>query len=108
MSNMMTGALMPRYINNWDEAASHLGAAERVLVIGCSGSGKSTLSRNLSERLGLPHLAMDREFFWLPGWRLRPRHEMLALISKAAAGEKWIMDGTGPKTLPSGCRGRIW
>ena len=90
---------MPRYVNG-EEAASHLGNAQRILVIGCSGSGKSTLSRQLSERLDLPHLAMDREFFWLPGWKLRPRQEMLALISKAAAGERWIMDGTGPKTLP--------
>ncbi len=91
---------MPRYIRDWDEAALQLCAAERVLVVGCSGSGKSTLSRALSERLGLPHLAMDREFFWLPGWQLRPRQEMLALISRAVAGERWIMDGTGPKTLP--------
>ena len=91
---------MPRNMSNWDGAASHLKNAQRILVIGCSGSGKSTLSRQLSEQFGLPHLAMDREFFWLPGWRLRPRQEMLALISKAAAGERWIMDGTSPKTLP--------
>ncbi|WP_077961420.1 AAA family ATPase [Ensifer adhaerens] len=91
---------MPRYISNGEEAALHLKSAQRILVVGCSGSGKSTLSRQLSERFGLPHLPMDREFFWLPGWRLRPRLEMLALISKAAAGERWIMDGTSPKTLP--------
>lgn len=95
-----TGAPMPRYLTNCEEAARHLAAAQRLLVVGCSGSGKSTLSRQLSERLGLPHLAMDREFFWLPGWQLRPRQEMLAMISKAVAGEKWIIDGTGPKTLP--------
>ncbi|NRQ14478.1 hypothetical protein [Ensifer sesbaniae] len=65
---------MPRFMNG-EEAASHLGNAQRILVIGCSGSGKSTLSRQLSERLDLPHLAMDREFFWMPGWKLRPRRD---------------------------------
>ncbi len=36
---------MPRCMSNWDEAATHLKNAQRILVIGCSGSGKSTLSR---------------------------------------------------------------
>lgn len=55
-----------------DEAAVRLRRAERVLVIGCSGSGKSTLARRLSGTLGLRHVPMDREIFWMPGWRMRP------------------------------------
>lgn len=71
----------------------------RVIVIGCSGSGKSTLSARLSNVLGLPHLSMDREFFWLPGWKLRERGEIRRMIAGAVAGERWIMDGNSAGTL---------
>ena len=32
----------------------------KILLIGCSGSGKSTLTRELSEKLNLPTLHLDR------------------------------------------------
>lgn len=74
-------------------------SARRILVVGCSGAGKSTLSRQLSERRDLPHISMDREFFWLPGWKLRDRREIRRMIGEAVAGESWIMDGNSPGTL---------
>lgn len=82
-----------------EEAAARLGTAERVLVIGCSGSGKSTLSRRLGESLGLPCVSMDREVFWMPGWRMRPRAEALDRLREIVARERWIIDGTSPGTL---------
>ncbi|NNH59252.1 AAA family ATPase [Rhizobium laguerreae] len=69
--------------------------ADRILVIGCPGSGKSTLAKRLSRTLGLGYISMDRDFYWLPGWRKRPRDEIDRLIAKAVAEERWIMDGTG-------------
>ncbi|WP_411035556.1 AAA family ATPase [Shinella sp. BYT-45] len=83
-----------------EEAAQRLKTAERVLVIGCSGSGKSTLAQKLAARLGLPYVSMDREIFWLPGWQMRPRAEALARLQEIVAGERWIIDGTSPGTLP--------
>jgi len=80
--------------------AGLLREARRVLVVGASGGGKSTLSRKLSGLLDLPYISMDREFFWLPGWKLRDRAEIGAMIADAVAGERWIMDGTSPGTLP--------
>ena len=82
------------------DAAERLKTAERVLVIGCSGSGKSTLARKLADRLALPYVSMDREIFWLPGWRSRPRAEALARLEAVVADERWIIDGTSPGTLP--------
>ena len=79
--------------------AELLRSARRILVVGCSGAGKSTLSRQLSERLGLPYIAMDREFFWLPGWELRDRQEIRRMIGEAVAAESWIIDGNSPGTL---------
>ena len=83
-----------------EDAAERLTTVGRVLVIGCSGSGKSTLARKLTERLGLPYISMDREIFWLPGWQSRPRVEALARLEAIVAGERWIIDGTSPGTLP--------
>ncbi|ACS56090.1 AAA family ATPase [Rhizobium sp. WSM1325] len=74
---------------------SALAEADRILVIGCPGSGKSTLAKRLSRALDLDYISMDRDFYWLPGWRKRPRNEIDSLIAKAVAEERWIMDGTG-------------
>ncbi|KMO40754.1 ATPase AAA [Methylobacterium aquaticum] len=81
------------------EAGDRLRSARRVLVVGGSGAGKSTLSAALAQRLDLPHLSMDREFCWLPGWVARPRDEMRALIAAAVAQDRWIMDGSFPSSL---------
>ncbi|WP_037078070.1 AAA family ATPase [Rhizobium sp. CCGE 510] len=72
-----------------------LAEVDRILVIGCPGSGKSTLAKQLSRSFGLRYISMDRDFYWLPGWRKRPRDEIDRLIAKAVAEERWIMDGTG-------------
>jgi adenylate kinase family enzyme len=86
-------------VNLVEDGVVTLRNAKRVLVIGCSGGGKSTLSRKLSEMLGLPHISMDRKFFWLPGWKLRDRAQIRQMIGAAVAGERWIMDGTSPGTM---------
>lgn len=78
------------------DGARVLAGCARVSVIGCSGGGKSTLSQVLARRLNATYLCMDREFFWLPGWVLRPRDEQRALITEAVRQERWIMDGTNP------------
>jgi len=87
-------------VEDLDEAAARLASASRVLVIGCSGSGKSTLAARLSDMLHLPHVPMDREIFWLQGWKPRPRAEALARLREIVDEPRWIMDGTSPGTLP--------
>lgn len=82
------------------QAAQRLKTARRVLVLGCSGSGKSTLSARLSVQLGLPHVSMDKAFFWLPGWVVRPKDESDRMVAEAVLAERWIMDGNNPRTLP--------
>ncbi|MGG7580593.1 AAA family ATPase [Rhizobium sp. Nf11,1] len=72
-----------------------LADTDRILVIGCPGSGKSTLAKRLSRALDLHYVSMDRDFYWLPGWRKRPRDEIDRLIADAVTEERWIMDGTG-------------
>jgi len=69
--------------------------ANRILVTGCPGGGKSALARALSASLGLSYISMDRDFYWLPGWKKRDRSDIDRLISEVVAQERWIMDGTG-------------
>jgi len=90
---------MPCYIPKIEDALPILQKARRVLVIGCSGGGKSTLSRKLSEKLDLPYVSMDRDFYWLPGWVKRPKAQQRALIAASVAQDRWIMDGSGASSF---------
>jgi adenylate kinase family enzyme len=81
------------------EAAAGLEAADRILVMGCSGGGKSTLSQGICERLNLPYVSMDREFYWLPGWVKRPKAEERSLIAAKVAEKRWLMDGSGQSSF---------
>jgi adenylate kinase family enzyme len=90
----------PNYVEDLAQAAALVQKAERILVIGCSGTGKSTLAKALAEQFGHVYISMDREIFWLPGWKLRPREEIHQRIRDAVAGPRWIMDGNSPGTLP--------
>ncbi|MEM8579934.1 MAG: AAA family ATPase [Pseudomonadota bacterium] len=76
------------------EAHKVLSQAQRVLVIGVSGGGKSTLSRAIERIYGLPHISMDRDIRWLPGWTIRDRTEQRRLTEAYAAQDKWVIDGT--------------
>lgn len=82
------------------DAATRLKTARRILVIGCSGSGKSTLARAIATRRDIPYISMDRDFFWLPGWKMRNRIEIVRLMEEAVKRPAWMIDGTSPGTLP--------
>ena len=90
---------MIRYLDGLEEAAEVLGKVQRIMVIGCSGGGKSTLSRQICERLHIPYISMDRDFYWLPGWVKREKAEERALITECVAQECWLMDGSGSSTF---------
>lgn len=71
---------------------------QRILVIGSPGAGKSTLARRLSERLGLPLIHLDGEYFG-PGWTIPPRPEWRERVQALAARPEWIMDGNYASTF---------
>ncbi|MGO4571688.1 AAA family ATPase [Microvirga sp. 2TAF3] len=64
----------------------------RILVIGSPGAGKTTLARRIAERLSLPLVHLDREY-WRAGW-VKPADDEWE-IQAAALAEKpsWVMDG---------------
>ena len=69
-----------------------LGNPNRIAIVGTSCSGKSTLARELSRRLGTPHVELD-ELFWGLEWTARSAEEFLASVERATAGPAWIVDG---------------
>ena len=89
---------MPSYIS-LQAAAQQLSNSSRVSVIGCSGGGKSTLSNRISEHFNLPYLSYDRDVRWLPGWVARERNERFDILRTLSARERWVFDGTSPKTF---------
>lgn len=90
---------MVHYVQSLADAAKILNNSNRVMVVGCSGGGKSTLSLKLCGRFSLPFVSMDRDFFWLSGWKARPRDEQRALISEKITDERWLMDGSNPSSF---------
>jgi adenylate kinase family enzyme len=70
----------------------------RIAVLGCSGSGKSRLSRALGERLDLPVIHLDAQF-WRPGWVQTPVEEWEARQESLFAGDSWVADGNFHATL---------
>ncbi len=71
---------------------------QRILVIGSPGAGKSTLARRLAERLDLPLIHLDREYFG-PGWTMPSRPEWRERAKALAERPEWVMDGNYSSTF---------
>lgn len=89
---------MPHYIP-LSTACEKLRDAERVLVVGCSGGGKTTLALKIAERFNLKYRSIDRDVYWLPGWRVRDDQEQRAILKNFVMESRWIMDGNNPSTF---------
>jgi adenylate kinase family enzyme len=72
--------------------ASRPAFPQRIMIIGSSGSGKSTLGRVLGERLGLPAIHLDQEY-WLPGWVEPDKAAWHEKVIELCARDRWVMDG---------------
>ena len=71
---------------------------ERILVLGPCGAGKSTLAAKLGEKLGLPVIHLDREY-WRPGWVEPEPTVWAAQVEELIARPRWVMDGNYGGTL---------
>lgn len=71
---------------------------QRILVIGSPGAGKSTLARRLAQRLDLPLIHLDREYFG-PGWAMPEKPQWREKVAVLAAQPAWVMDGNYASTF---------
>jgi adenylate kinase family enzyme len=71
---------------------------QRILVIGSPGAGKSTLASRIAERLALPLIHLDREYFG-PGWATPTKPEWRERVRALAARPAWVMDGNYASTF---------
>ncbi|WP_316858265.1 hypothetical protein [uncultured Cohaesibacter sp.] len=66
---------------------------KRITIIGSSGSGKSTLAFALAEKLGLPTIHIDQEF-WQPDWtEPEDKAAFLAHMHAIMDSDEWIIEG---------------
>lgn len=72
---------------------------KRVLVIGSPGSGKTTLSRQLSEKINLPLIHLDR-LHWTGCWDEVPDEVFDKNLQKVLDSPRWIIDGNYGRTIP--------
>lgn len=70
----------------------------RILIIGCGGSGKSTLAKQLSERLNIPVIHLDR-LYWKAGWKTISDEKFDELLLEELLKDSWIIDGNYNRTL---------
>lgn len=69
---------------------------QRISVVGTSGSGKTTLARQISQRLGIPHVELDY-LFWEPNWMQVPDDVMHTRLIQALSSDSWVVDGNYSK-----------
>ena len=72
--------------------AAERGLLQRSAVVGATGCGKTWLARELTQRLGVPHVELDT-LYWEAGWKEAPREVFRARVEAALAGQGWVADG---------------
>jgi adenylate kinase family enzyme len=69
----------------------------RIVVVGAGASGKTTLARELSQRLHIPHVALDELQRRSPGWDMDqvkvPTEVFRQRTEQAIRGDSWVVDG---------------
>src|SRR5258708_27788356 len=64
----------------------------RISIIGTTGSGKTTLARQVSQKLGIPHIEFDA-LHWEPNWTEASTEIFRARIEAAMQQDEWVTDG---------------
>ena len=65
---------------------------DRIVVIGTTSAGKTTLARQLSERLGAPHVELDA-LHWEPNWTPAVPELFRERVAQATLPSAWVADG---------------
>ena len=74
---------------------------QRISIIGTSGSGKTTLAREISQRLAISHVELDK-LHWEPNWVEVPNDVMRERVSQAVSGNTWVGKSPDGNIIASG------
>jgi hypothetical protein len=66
----------------------------RISILGNAGGGKSRLARQISQKLNIPHIEIDK-LLWLKGWVAVSEEAFQSVHQQAIDNDQWIMDGLG-------------
>ncbi len=72
---------------------------KRILIIGNTGAGKTTFARELSQKLRLPLVHLDK-LYWCGHWEHHNREDFDRLLQAELEKSEWIIDGNFNRTLP--------
>ncbi len=64
----------------------------RIAIVGTIGSGKTTLAREVSSRLGIPHVELD-SLHWEAKWVEAPLQVFRERVVQSLQGHSWVVDG---------------
>ncbi len=68
------------------------GGLRRISVVGTIGSGKTTFAREVSERLGIPHIELD-SLHWEANWVEASEAVFRERVLKSLQNGSWVVDG---------------
>lgn len=71
---------------------------ERVMIIGSNGAGKSTFSYELSSKMQLPLIHIDK-IYWHNRWEVTPREEFEKIVFSEAQKARWLIEGNNLRSL---------
>lgn len=70
-----------------------------IMICGCGGSGKSEVASQLGQRLGLPVVLLDMEY-WDEHWNALDPESFAQRQRELVADDEWIIDGNYASTMP--------
>lgn len=72
---------------------------EKIVIIGGNGAGKTTFAGQLSEKLDIPLIFIDK-IYWTDNWTRADEHTANTLLKAEIQKSKWIIDGNHTSTIP--------
>lgn len=72
---------------------------EKILIIGGNGSGKTTFAKELSRKLNIPVIHLDK-LYWKDNWQHASPDEFDEKLMAELVKDTWIIDGNMKRTLP--------